>query len=128
MKSPSPSSTGPSRKSMAILPRSTRKASSSLSCACQSKASPNLATLAWLSLTSPAMCGSNTLVIVRSAASTRFILRGGIRSALYRLDDLLGRVVEVVGRDDVEAAVVDDLLAKLGIGAFQTHDQRHLQA
>ena len=78
MKSPSRSSTGPSRKSMAMRPRSTRKASSSCSCACQSKVSPNFATLAWLSLISPAMCGSKTLLIVRSAASTRFILRGGI--------------------------------------------------
>ena len=46
---------------------------------------------------------------------------------LHRGDDLLGGVVEVVGRDDVQAAVVDDLLAELGIGAFEPHHQRHLQ-
>jgi hypothetical protein len=43
------------------------------------------------------------------------------------LDDLLGGVVEVVGRNDVEAGFVDDLLAELDVGAFEAHDQRNLR-
>src|SRR5690606_22077706 len=108
-------------------PRRTRNASSSTSCACQSKTAPNFATFAWLSLMSPAICGSKTFVIFSSAAWTRLILRGGTGSTLYRRHDLLGGIVEVVGGNDVQSALVDDLLAELDIGAFQTHDQRHLE-
>src|SRR5690606_33613895 len=42
--------------------------------------------------------------------------------------DLLGGVVEIVGGLDGQAAFVQDLLAQLGVRAFQTDDQRHLQA
>src|SRR5207248_1992288 len=49
-------------------------------------------------------------------------------SALHRANDLLGAVREVVGGDHVQAALVDDLLAELDVGAFQAHDQRHLQS
>ena len=48
-------------------------------------------------------------------------------SAPHGLDDLLGAVGQVVGGDHVEAALADDLLAELGVGAFQPHDQRHLR-
>ena len=41
---------------------------------------------------------------------------------------LLGGVVEVVGRDDVEARVVDDLLALGDVGALEAHDQRDLES
>src|SRR3981081_1353841 len=49
-------------------------------------------------------------------------------SPLYGLDDLLGGVVEIVGRQHVEAGFPDDLLAGIDIGAFEAHHQRHLQA
>src|SRR5580692_6846050 len=53
----------------------------------------------------------------------------GIGSAsLDGLDDLLRGVVEIVGRQHVEAACADDLLAGVDIGAFETHHQRHLEA
>src|SRR5690606_25983710 len=47
---------------------------------------------------------------------------------LHCSDDLLRRIVEIVGRNDVQAALVDDLLAKLDIGALETDNQRNLQA
>src|SRR4029450_5517030 len=128
IKSPSPSSTDPSRKSMAIRPRRTRNASSSFSWACQSNISPNLATLAWESFTSPAICGSKTFLIFWSAAARRLILRGGMGSALHRGHDFLGGVVEIVGRDHIQPAFAKYLLAEFDIGAFEAHDQRHLQA
>src|SRR5262249_31026086 len=42
-------------------------------------------------------------------------------------DDLRGSMVEVVGRDDVEAGFDNDILADLDIGAFEPHDQWHLE-
>src|SRR5579859_7291549 len=44
------------------------------------------------------------------------------------LDDLLGAIGQIVGGDDVEAALVEDLLAQFDVGAFQPHHQRNLQA
>src|SRR5262249_44153097 len=44
------------------------------------------------------------------------------------LHDLLGRVVEIVGRHDVQPGLADDLLALLDIGAFEPHHQRHAEA
>src|SRR5688572_27134518 len=38
-----------------------------------------------------------------------------ISRSLHRLDDLLGGVVEVVGRDHVEAGLAEDLLAELHV-------------
>src|SRR6202041_2503110 len=49
-------------------------------------------------------------------------------SSLDGLDDLLRGVVEIVGRQHIEAAFADDLLAGFDIGAFETHHQRHLEA
>src|ERR1700735_4463359 len=49
-------------------------------------------------------------------------------SSLDGLDDLLRGVVEIVGRQHVEAAFPDDLLAGIDIGAFQPHHQRHRQS
>ena len=56
--------------------------------------------------------------------------RGGpaARPSLFAFDggnDLLRCVVEVVGGDDVEAAVLDDLLAEFSVRAFEADDQRH---
>src|SRR5690606_13602418 len=45
-----------------------------------------------------------------------------------RRDDLLGGVVQVIGGRDGQTRLVQDLLAQLDVRAFQTHDQRHLQA
>src|SRR3954454_16160261 len=47
---------------------------------------------------------------------------------LYSLDDLLRGIVEIVGRQHVEAAFPDDLLAGIDIGAFEPYHQRHFQA
>src|SRR5262249_25034137 len=44
------------------------------------------------------------------------------------LHDLLCRVVEIVGRHDVQSGLADDLLALLDIGAFEPHYQRHAEA
>ena len=44
---------------------------------------------------------------------------------LHGSDDLLRRVGQVVGGDDGEAAIGQDLLAEVDIGAFEPHDQRH---
>src|SRR3984957_6649413 len=49
-------------------------------------------------------------------------------SPLYGLDDLLRGIVEIVGRQHVEAAFPDDLLAGIDIGALKPHHQRHLEA
>mmetsp|Transcript_34497 Transcript_34497/g.116965 ORF Transcript_34497/g.116965 Transcript_34497/m.116965 type:complete len:226 (+) Transcript_34497:27-704(+) len=60
--------------------------------------------------------------------------RGSRRARVYDfllLDDgdgLLRRVVEVVGGRDVEAALVDDLLAELDVRALEAHDQGDLEA
>src|SRR5450759_3627426 len=49
-------------------------------------------------------------------------------SPLHGLDDLLRGIVEIVGRQHVEAAFPDDLLAGIDVGALQPHHQRHLEA
>src|SRR6201747_1616837 len=55
---------------------------------------------------------------VRSRRPSSFLV-------LHRLDDLLRRVGKVAGGEDGQAAVGEDLLAELDIGAFQAHHQRH---
>src|SRR5436190_17639665 len=47
---------------------------------------------------------------------------------LHSFNNLLGRIVEVVGGDDVELGVLDDLLAEIDIGAFEAHYEGNLQA
>src|SRR3984893_498184 len=49
-------------------------------------------------------------------------------SPLYGLDDLLRGIVEIVGRQHVEAAFPDDLLAGIDICALQPHHQGNLEA
>src|SRR5690606_4945399 len=44
------------------------------------------------------------------------------------LDDLLGGIVEVIGRNHVQAALIDDLLAQFHIGTLETDNQRNLEA
>src|SRR3982074_443695 len=44
------------------------------------------------------------------------------------LDDFLRGVVEIVGRQHVETAFADDLLAGIDIGAFEPDHQRHFEA
>src|SRR5436305_7199122 len=44
------------------------------------------------------------------------------------LDDFLRGVVEIVGRQHVETAFPDDLLAGIDIGTLQPYHQRHLQS
>ena len=43
-------------------------------------------------------------------------------------DDFLGGVGQPVGADDVQLAFGQDLAAFLDFGAFQAHDQRHVEA
>jgi hypothetical protein len=45
-------------------------------------------------------------------------------TASHVCDGLLRGVVEVVGRDDVEARFLDDLLAHRDVGALEAHDER----
>src|SRR5690606_8847118 len=42
--------------------------------------------------------------------------------------DLARAVLHVRGADDVEAGLVDDPLAELGVRALEPHDERHLEA
>src|ERR1700735_1670429 len=49
-------------------------------------------------------------------------------ASLDGLDDLLRGVVEIVGRQHVEAGRTDDLLVGIDIGAFKAHHQRNLEA
>src|SRR6218665_3120792 len=78
--------------------------------------------------------GTPPLVLPCAAAGVAQRLRAAMTAraarialALHRLDDLLGRVVEIVGRDHVETRLVEDGLAFLDIGAFQANHQRDLQ-
>src|SRR3984885_9458663 len=48
-------------------------------------------------------------------------------ASLDGLDDLLSGVVEIVSRQHVEAALADDLLAGIDIGAFKAHHKRYLE-
>src|SRR5581483_6887344 len=50
------------------------------------------------------------------------------RGLLHGGDDLLGSVVKIVARRDVELGLGDDLLAKFDVRAFEPHHQRHLQS
>ena len=45
------------------------------------------------------------------------------RRPLGRGDDLLGRVGQAVGRDDLAPALLDELLAQLDVGSFEPDDQ-----
>src|SRR3984893_10308702 len=47
---------------------------------------------------------------------------------LHGLDDFLRGVVEIVGRQHVEARFAYDLLALFDVGALKPHHQRHFQA
>src|SRR5262245_61267645 len=47
---------------------------------------------------------------------------------LYRLADLSVRVREVVGREDRETRLGEDLLAEADIGALEAHHQRDMEA
>src|ERR1700757_4272986 len=49
-------------------------------------------------------------------------------SFLHGLDDLLRGIVEIVGRQHVEAALADYLLSGCDIGALEPNYQRHFQA
>ena len=53
-------------------------------------------------------------------------LRSGHDSALDRLDDFLSTILEIVRGNDVQARVVDDILALLHVRTFEAHHQRHL--
>ena len=57
--------------------------------------------------------------------SPPFIVRLASRSRrpLGRGDDLLGRVGQAVGRDDLAAAFLDELLAQLDVGPLEPDDQ-----
>src|SRR4051794_6965726 len=46
----------------------------------------------------------------------------------HGIDDFPRGVVEIVGRQHVEAAFPDDLLAGIDIGTLKPHHQRYLQA
>jgi len=48
------------------------------------------------------------------------------RLANFR-DNFLRRITQVVGRDDRQTAIGEDILALLHIGAFQAHHERHRQ-
>ncbi len=48
--------------------------------------------------------------------------------SLHGVDDLLSGAVEIVGGQNVETGVSDDLLAFLDIGTFEADNQRHLEA
>src|SRR5260370_13986005 len=52
----------------------------------------------------------------------------GIGLTLHGLDDLLRGIVEIVGRQHVEATFPDDFLAGVDVGALEPHHQRHFQA
>src|SRR5579871_4706829 len=70
----------------------------------------------------PRACGAHRLQGAR---------RGGPRPSRASLDglyDFLRGVIEIVGRYDVEAGILDDLLAEVDIGAFEPHHERYLQA
>ena len=54
-------------------------------------------------------------------------LTRGLSHAAGCRDDLFGRVGHVGGGDDRQARVGEDLLAELDVGAFEPHDQRHLE-
>src|SRR5215468_858604 len=56
--------------------------------------------------------------------STRIAMSG----RLDRLDDLLRRVIEIVGGDHVELGLGNDALAEIDVGAFEPYHQRHLEA
>src|SRR5690349_20184865 len=48
--------------------------------------------------------------------------------ALYRRDDFLRRVRHVRSRDDRQTGIGEYLLAEIDVGAFEAHDERHLEA
>src|SRR5262245_4546973 len=49
-------------------------------------------------------------------------------ASLDGFHDLLRGIVKIIGRNDIEAGLADDLLALLHIGALEPHDQRHGEA
>src|ERR1700731_3058544 len=80
-------------------------------------------------ISSPVHSPANTASLRCSSSGAGAARWSGIDlSSLYRLDDFLRGIVEIVGRQHVETAFPDDLLAGIDIGAFEPHHQRHLQA
>src|SRR3984957_18881721 len=80
-------------------------------------------------ISSPVHSPANTASLRCSSSGAGAARWSGIDlSSLYRLDDFLRGIVEIVGRQHVEAAFPDDLLAGIDIGAFQPHHQGNLEA
>jgi hypothetical protein len=48
-----------------------------------------------------------------------------VSGAFNCVHDFLGGVVEIVGGDDVQTGLGNDLLAELDVGAFEANDQRN---
>jgi hypothetical protein len=46
---------------------------------------------------------------------------------LHGLDDLLAASARLSAEDDRQAGLCQDLLAELDVGAFEAHDQRHVE-
>src|SRR5579863_8991812 len=79
---------------------------------------------------SPAHSPANTASLRCSSSGVGAARRSaaiGLPS-LDGLDDLLRGVVEIVRRENVEAAFTDDLFAGLDIGTLEANHQRHLEA
>src|ERR1700678_1923656 len=80
-------------------------------------------------ISSPVHSPANTASLRCSSSGVGAARWSGIDlSPLHGLDDLLRGIVEMVGRQHVEAALADDLLAGCDIGALEPHHQRHFQA
>src|SRR3990170_9004881 len=80
-------------------------------------------------VSSPLHSPANAASLPCSSSGVGAARRSAIGLApLHGLDDFLRGVVEIVGRQHVEATFTDDLLAGIDVGAFETHYQRHLEA
>src|SRR5687767_4973984 len=77
---------------------------------------------AWKVPCVPVKPWTRTLVFLSISTDMCAFSSGG----LGRGDGLLGAVVDVVGRRDREAGILQDLLALLDVRAFETDDDRHL--
>src|ERR1700761_4595291 len=80
-------------------------------------------------ISSPAHSPANTASL-RCSSSGAGAARWSafVLSSLDGLDDLLRGIVEIVGRQHVEAAFPDYLLSGFDIGALKPNHQRHFQA
>src|SRR6201985_2248813 len=93
-------------------------------------AGPPLVQRVGWTISSPAHSPANTLSLRCSssgvgAARWSWAIGSGSLDGLY---DLLRGIIEIIGRQHVEAAFADDLLALLDIGAFEPHHQRHVKS